>query len=68
MNYASVANKIISKGGPALRKAGDKLGAFLLRPQGPVQTIARDTLAYTAEQAVPGIFGAEAPPIQVSLI
>jgi hypothetical protein len=69
MNYASVANKILSKGGPALRKAGDKLGAFLLRPQGPVQTIARDTLAYTAaEQAVPRIFGAEAPPIQESLI
>ena len=69
MNYASVANQILSKGGPALRKAGQKLGTFLLRPQGPVQTIARDTLAYTAaEQAVPRLFGAKAPPIQESLI
>ena len=69
MNYASLTNKLISKGGPALRKAGQKLGAFLLRPQGPVQTIARDTLAYTAaEQALPRLFGGEAPPLQESLI
>ena len=30
MIYASIANKLISKGGPAIRKAGEHLGAFLL--------------------------------------
>ncbi len=69
MNYANVANQIMSKGGPALRKAGEHLGAFLLRPQGPAQRIARDTLAYTAaEQGVPRLLGVQAPPIQETLI
>ena len=69
MNYASVANAIGSNAGPALRMAGSKLGDFLLRPSGPLQRVARDTLAYTAvEQAVPRIFGAEAPAIEESLI
>ena len=69
MNYASVANKLISKGGPAIRKAGEYLGAFLLRPEGPAQRIARDTLAYTAaEQGIPRLLGVQAPPIQETLV
>jgi hypothetical protein len=69
MNYASIANKLISKSGPAIRKAGEKLGAFLLRPQGAAQRIARDTLAYTAaEQGVPRLLGVQAPPIEETLI
>ena len=69
MKYASVLNQVMSKGGPQIRKAGQKLGDFLLRPQGPIQQVARDTLAYTAaEQVVPRVFGGEAPPIEESLI
>ena len=69
MNYASIANKLIAKSGPAIRKAGEKLGGFLLRPEGAVQRIARDTLAYTAaEQGVPRLLGVQAPPIQETLI
>ena len=69
MNYASVANQIISKGGPAIRKAGEQLGAFLLRPEGPAQRIARDTLAYTAaEQGLPRLLGGQAPPIEETLV
>ena len=69
MNYASIANKLISKGGPAIRKAGEHLGAFLLRPEGPAQRIARDTLAYTAaEQGIPRLLGVQAPPIQETLV
>ena len=69
MNYASIANKLIAKSGPAIRKAGEKLGGFLLRPEGAAQRIARDTLAYTAaEQGVPRLLGVQAPPIQETLI
>ena len=69
MKYASLFNQVMSKGGPQIRKAGQKLGDFLLRPEGPIQQVARDTLAYTAaEQVVPRVFGGEAPPIEESLI
>ena len=69
MKYASILNQVMSKGGPQIRKAGQKLGDFLLRPEGPIQQVARDTLAYTAaEQVVPRVFGGEAPPIEESLI